>query len=298
MNKKPVYVISGYLGAGKTTFTQNLLQDQLEENTILMVNELSPFSIDKNLINLKQSNIIDLSGGCACCNLGNKMKEGIAEAVSRREISQIFIETTGVALPGQLMQMALNVDGSRHGGVITVIDAAVFLNSPADRHLMDEQVVQSDLIIINKIDLVDPDQLIAIEQDLKEKMRPTVSLIRTSYSKTNMEEIDRVLAGVQPGPVIELYCDTVSGKYDTLLFIKKGDVDHNHLEEALSNPGIVRAKGLLDDNANNTLFQYAGGRFEYSKHPYPIRATQLVVIVKSENRDAVESNLKPLFARS
>ncbi len=295
MDGKPVYILTGYLGAGKTTLMQNLLRDQKEDGIMLLVNELSPFSLDKKLVSLHPDRIVDLSGGCACCNLRKVLMGSLQNAVRREDIDRIFIEATGVALPGQMMDMALQIEGTSWGGAVTVVDASAFLRRQDDRKLMEDQIGQADLVLINKTDLTEEEELNRVKESVAGSLRPGAKVVSTSFARISMEELHGLLSTVEPAPRTAGFCNTVAGRYDTLLFIAKGRVDTARLEEELHHEGIVRAKGLIPEDGRNTLLQLAGSRVYRSEYGGELSLAQMVVIVRCPFTKEVENRIRPLF---
>jgi len=128
MKKKiPVHIITGFLGAGKTTFLNHFLKIQENEKIVVIENEIGKINIDGASLVSSLSHIVELTAGCICCSLNDELFDVLEELyVKKDDIDRILIETTGIADPGAI--------------------AATFLNHPA---------VIKDFELINVIAIVD-----------------------------------------------------------------------------------------------------------------------------------------------
>ena len=127
----PIYVISGFLGAGKTTLINNLLESAPHSARIMvLVNEFGRISIDKKIIKADPFNIVDLSGGCICCGMVTELIASLRFALDELRADVILIESTGLAVPQEIARQALSpvFEGRvEDGGIITVVDAGSVL---------------------------------------------------------------------------------------------------------------------------------------------------------------------------
>ncbi|UZD89607.1 CobW family GTP-binding protein [Cognatishimia activa] len=172
----PVTLLTGFLGAGKTTLLNRLLTDEAGERIAVIVNEFGEVGLDHDLMEISTDDVVLLSSGCLCCTVRGELSETITQLLARRtsgefDFSRIVIETTGLADPGPILQTMLVEravsDATRVDGVVTVVDAA---NGPATLDAQFEavsQVAMADLVILSKTDLIDYDQIIALEARLR-----------------------------------------------------------------------------------------------------------------------------------
>ena len=119
----PIYVISGFLGAGKTTLINNLLESAPDDARIMvLVNEFGSIAIDREIIKADPINIVDLSGGCICCGMFTELMASLWFALDDLKADVILIESTGLALPQQIARRALSpvFEGRVElGGIVT-----------------------------------------------------------------------------------------------------------------------------------------------------------------------------------
>jgi len=159
----PVTVLTGFLGAGKTTMLNHLLRQPELAGTAVLVNEFGEIGLDHLLVEKLDDTTILLNAGCLCCTVRGDLARVLREMLPRArqgEISRIIIETTGLANPvpilTTLMTDAVAASAYRLDGIVTVIDA---VNGSAYLDTQEEavrQVAVADRIVISKSDLADP----------------------------------------------------------------------------------------------------------------------------------------------
>jgi cobalamin biosynthesis protein CobW len=194
MQKIPATVITGFLGAGKTTMIRNLLSNAGGKRIALIINEFGDLGVDGEVLkgcgaeNCTEDDIIELNNGCICCTVADDFIPTMEKLLGRENRpDHIIIETSGLALPQPLVA-AFNWPGIKTqvtvDGVITVVDsAAVAAGRFADDHdaidaqraedegldhespleeLFEDQLIAADLIILNKADLIDAEALAGV----------------------------------------------------------------------------------------------------------------------------------------
>ena len=218
MHKIPVTVISGFLGAGKTTLVRHLLQNNQGRRIAVLVNEFGEVGIDGDLLRSCQicdesespdSNIVELTNGCLCCTVQEEFYPTMQELLKRRDkIDCLLIETSGLALPKPLIQ-AFRWPAIRNSatvdGVVTVVDChalakgdlvgdldALEAQRQADdsldhetpiEELFEDQLACADLVLLTKADLVDAETLAKIKTWLKQELQPGVKIVTASDGK-------------------------------------------------------------------------------------------------------------------
>lgn len=218
MHKIPVTVISGFLGAGKTTLVRHLLQNNQGRRIAVLVNEFGEVGIDGDLLRSCQvcddeespdSNIVELTNGCLCCTVQEEFYPTMQELLKRRDkIDCLLIETSGLALPKPLIQ-AFRWPAIRNSatvdGVVTVVDChalaqgnlvgdldALLAQRQADpnlehetpiEELFEDQLACADLVLLTKTDLVDAATLHKIKTWLQQELQPGVKVITSSQGE-------------------------------------------------------------------------------------------------------------------
>jgi G3E family GTPase len=246
----PVTLIGGYLGAGKTTLINSLLRNAAGRHLAVLVNEFGALPIDADLIEARDQNLISISGGCICCSFGSDLVAALIEIrAAGRQIDHLLIETSGVALPGSIVQSIALLPGLVMDGVIVLADAETVEARAGDRYVSDTvraQLASADIILLNKIDLVSSERAAATSRWLCHAA-PGVRILSVRH------------AGVAPDIVLGRHPQTwpkgsqigfathQAADYDVVTLEVDGSRDAEGLARALSDPrlGLLRAKGFV-----------------------------------------------------
>ena len=213
--KVPATVITGFLGAGKTTLIRNLLATANGKRIALIINEFGDLGVDGDVLagcgdeTCTEDDIVELTNGCICCTVADDFIPTITKLMeSDRKPDHIVIETSGLALPQPLVN-AFNWPDIREqvtvDGVVTVVDSAAVAEGrfAHDHHavqaqrqedesldhespleeLFEDQITCADMIVLNKTDLVPEEALTAIEGEVRDATERRVKLIRAGKDK-------------------------------------------------------------------------------------------------------------------
>jgi G3E family GTPase len=172
-SKIPVTIITGFLGAGKTTLVSKLIQHPDMNRVAVVINELGEIGIDNDLVSMSSENISLLSNGCICCSVRTDMQETMRELFAKRmvgeipEFDRIIIETTGLADPAPILQTllsdALFEAQFRLDGLVTLVDGFNGLMQIEQQMETCKQIAVADLILITKSDLLESSGKQALE---------------------------------------------------------------------------------------------------------------------------------------
>ncbi|URJ52205.1 GTP-binding protein [Paenibacillus polymyxa] len=224
MNKKPipVTVLSGYLGAGKTTILNHVLNNRDGMKVAVIVNDMSEVNIDAELVKKEgglsrtEEKLVQLSNGCICCTLREDLLLEVKKLTEQGEFDYILIESTGISEPVPIAQTFTYVDEgtgidlaslAKLDCMVTVVDANRFWHdfesgeTLLDRRqatgeddtrdisdLLIDQIETCDVLILNKCDLVQPVELDKLEGVLR-RLQPEARIIRTSKGKVAPSDI-------------------------------------------------------------------------------------------------------------
>ncbi len=287
VGKTPATVITGFLGAGKTTLIRGLLERADGRRLALIINEFGDVGIDGDILRAcgnptcTDDDVIELANGCLCCTVADDFVPAIEKLLARPNPPEhIIIETSGLALPKPLVQAfhwpaiksRVTVDG-----VIAVVDAAAaaegrFAPDPAVlaaqreasgtvdhetpvEEVFEDQLLCADLIVVNKTDLIDADDLARVEDLIRAALNRDAKLVRASHGAVD----PLVLLGV--GAAVEDDLANRPSHHD-------GEEGHDHddftsfvvelppqpdpdalaaaLTEVAAVHGVLRLKGFID----------------------------------------------------
>jgi G3E family GTPase len=180
----PITVVAGFLGAGKTTLLNRILQGEHGRRVAVLVNDFGAINIDAELITEVGDGMVSLANGCICCSIRMDLIGAVLRMADLPECPEhIVIESSGVADPASIVSSFLEPEiwGTvQLDAVITVVDAEQVLALPAEEmRLARAQVAGGDLIVLNKVDLVDETNLAQGRAWLRE-IRPGVPVFETS----------------------------------------------------------------------------------------------------------------------
>ncbi len=235
--KIPATVITGFLGAGKTSMIRHLLENAQGRKLALIINEFGDIGVDAEMLKCGEAgcaegDVVELTNGCICCTVADDFLPTIQALIDRADPpDHIVIETSGLALPKPLIKAfswpeirtKVTVDG-----VIAVVDGAaladgLFVPEPASdldhespiEELFEEQVQCADMVILNKSDLLDDGELSRVTAIIEAHLRPAVHIHRASHGAVEAE----ILLGLDAGAEDDL--DTRPSHHD-------GGGDHEH----------------------------------------------------------------------
>ena len=190
----PVTVLTGYLGAGKTTLLNRILSENHGKKYAVVVNEFGEIGIDNDLIVESDEEVFEMNNGCVCCTVRGDLIKVIDGLVKRPGgFDGILVETTGLADPAPVAQTFFMDDDVRAraklDAVVTVADAKHLIGSLKDSPEAQEQIGFADVILLNKSDLVSPEELAQVEARIR-AINPSAIIHKTERCAI---PLDRVL---------------------------------------------------------------------------------------------------------
>ena len=232
ISKIPATIITGFLGAGKTTLIRHMLQNAQGRRIALIINEFGDLGVDGDILKgcgdetCREEDVMELSNGCICCTVADDFIPTMEKLLAREDRpDHIVIETSGLALPQPLVR-AFNWPGISTqvtvDGVVTVVDgkavtegrfahsvAAVDAQRQLDENLdhetplselFEDQIACADMIVVNKTDLLEGAEAEALVGTLRESSRSGVQVVTTSMGKLPVD----VLLGQRIGAESDL----------------------------------------------------------------------------------------------
>lgn len=291
MKKVDVYILSGFLGAGKTTLLQNILTQEHQKNRKIAVimNELGETSIDSDAVS-KDTPLKELLNGCVCCTIQGQLEVQLNQMLHEYELGAIYIETTGVAHPIEVLDACLSplfAEKLDVKGIITLVDAKRWQDqeklSIQLRKLLIEQVTHADIVLLNKTDSLSENEKAKLVAEIQ-GLNPNGKLYMTEHAKIPLSSIQPKQLGekkhheqshVSKNLHVRSYVHTFTNPIDLDQFEK-------FLREMPDT--IYRIKGYItfSHSTESFLFQYSYGMPLYMKEQ--IKRKQTLVFI-GENLD-------------
>jgi G3E family GTPase len=182
----PVTIITGFLGSGKTTLLNQILQNNQNLKIVVLVNEFGDLNIDSQLLVSYDDHMVELSNGCICCTINEGLVEAVKKILTKEgKVDRLIIETTGVADPLPIILTFVGSDFrdfTRLDSVITVVDAETFTPEHFDSEAAFKQITFADILLLNKTDLVDEEQLRGLETYIA-SIKKSPRIIHTNYAQ-------------------------------------------------------------------------------------------------------------------
>jgi G3E family GTPase len=155
----PVHVLTGFLGSGKTTFLNELLKGPGFERTAVIINEFGETGLDHLFLEGREEGVFELSNGCLCCTIRSELAATLLSLPQDR-IDRVLVETTGLADPVPILQSIIGSHAVSSlfeiAGMITIVDSLNVVEQMAAHREARLQVALADLLIVTKLDMLDP----------------------------------------------------------------------------------------------------------------------------------------------
>lgn len=193
MNPKPVHIITGFLGAGKTTFLNHFIKQQIPERIFVIENECGATNVDGGLVIEGVEEVVELSAGCLCCSLADGLLDILEEAWNKNDqFDRMVIETTGIADPTSIIEAFLSNPAVAKAFELKQVICLVDANNIEDwLNETDEalrQIAAADVILLNKIDMVLSEKVSELEQTLH-AINPHASVLKGQNGDFNVSQI-------------------------------------------------------------------------------------------------------------
>ena len=274
----PLTLISGYLGTGKTTLINNLLRTT-KKRIALLVNDFGDVNIDESLIEARTDSIMSIAGGCVCCSYGNELIETLENMNSSDFLpDHIVLEASGIALPSKIIQTISLIKFLSFHGTVLLTDASRLQAQLDDVYISDTiglQIEQHDLLVLNKTDLLEEDELSNCMDNLLKRFE-----IRKFLKTVNayIEEKDMLL-DFGPSHKINLEKKQEHGFISSTIK-PTGTINADALSTLLQNPvyNIERAKGFFKNKKGEVCtIQYDGLTLEIKKAENEMESVFVVI---------------------
>ena len=337
MDKIPVTVLTGYLGAGKTTLLNRILSEQHGKRYAVIVNEFGEIGIDNDLVVGADEEVFEMNNGCVCCTVRGDLIRILEGLMKRRgKFDAVIVETTGLADPAPVAQTFFVdqdvQDAARLDAIVTVADAKWLGDRLKDAPEAKNQIAFADVIVLNKVDTVEPAKLREVEARIR-AINPYAKLHKAercavpldAVLERNAFDLDRIL-DIEP----EFLRDDHGGHDDhhghdhghhhgglkhfhdedmqSVAIAHEGDVDPQRfmpwLNDLVQREGgkILRSKGILAFKGEPKRFVFQGvhmmldGDAQRDWKPDEKRLSKVVFIGRDLHEQAIRDGFRACLA--
>ncbi|MGB7920170.1 MAG: GTP-binding protein [Desulfobacterales bacterium] len=329
-----VDIVFGFLGAGKTTFITRILEGWgSKEKTVVLVNEFGEVGIDGELLAAKGGNVVEMPSGCICCTLQADFRSQMLDITRTIGPERVIIEPTGVATIAQVKSIIaaqLFEDTIREINDILIADATGFMGLyKANRHFVESQVENADVVLLNKCDKVDKTKAMVTRSAIS-AINPEITVLMAEFGAVEWADYHLALSAAPRSQRTRIEYEHERAHDDVENLMAEADSEgHPHFheeEDALgyesygcvfkdlsfdrsaleaffaelnaSNSGsgeIVRAKGIFRLGERGILMELASG--EYSSQPMgQLKESKVSIIGKALNREKIAAALERCVA--
>ena len=272
----PVLVIGGYLGAGKTTLINQILQNATQRIAVV-VNDFGSVNIDAALIAEKHDDTIELTNGCICCAVGESLADVLFTIADRSSLPElVIIEASGVANPASIAAFA-HIEGFHHLGNVVLVDALHAAETALDALVGKTfriQLQSADLIALTKTKATSAES-VEVVQTLVESIAPQVPILQASTL-----QLADILTNTTASPHTD--SDASHTQFSTMTLEHVGAATEEQLRTFINNfpTSVVRAKGIVQlADGTHRLIQKVGSTVTISGTALP---TSGLVVISAE----------------
>lgn len=296
--KIPVVVVTGFLGAGKTTFINHLLERYAERKFALVENEFGDVAIDTKLIKgVDASQMFELKQGCICCTITDEYELVLKELAHRfPDVENLLIETTGLADPAPVIRPFFHDSELRelyeYTGTICLVDAVNYDDHP-EKDLRLKQMVVSDMTLVNKAEWISAPDQEKMQQEIG-KMNPFAKIYFTDFGIAHELDIDHLQQKIRTGFEFVSFRQQHDHIQTRLIYLESSMTKAEFLRRFsyvmdVNKRNIYRAKGVLyfQDEPFEYILQGVGGSFELIEGNVSHSKQQSRVVIIGKELDKV-----------
>jgi G3E family GTPase len=314
----PVTVLTGYLGAGKTTLLNRILTENHGKKYAVIINEFGELGVDNDLVVDSDEEVFEMNNGCICCTVRGDLIRIVGGLMKRSgKFDGIIVETTGLANPAPVAQTFFVDEDvkakTRLDAIVTVVDAKHLAARLEDSPEAADQIAFADVIVLNKLDLVTPEELATVE----EKIRVINRFAEIHHATRgdvpidkllglNAFDLNRVLAAVpdfleEDSHTHNEHLSSISLSLAEPLDAAKFNTWIGHILQT-QGANLLRTKGILNYKGEDQRFAFqavhmiADGGFVAPWKPDEPRSSRLVFIGRDLNRPQLRRGFESCLA--
>ncbi len=288
MHKKiPITLVTGFLGAGKTTFLKNYINQHKDEKSLYIINEFSSLDVDGQILSETEDNVMAISGGSIFCKClvadFIAVLKNVRESVHSNNIERVIIEASGMADPTVIVDMLKDTkldDFFQLALIVSIIDSNSFLKLVHTLPNILTQVEASDIVFINKTDIHDEKLVDSAYAKIKE-INPSVKIVKTQYANFDNSQLE---LSRQKNILHGELANCRDPNYDRYIIDQKDITSIDDLKNKISDSPrkIYRAKGYFKVDYQLFKLEYEGNNISITKETSADKQLGIVVITEGK----------------
>jgi G3E family GTPase len=284
-------IVCGLLGSGKTTFIQQIVKNS-HEKTVVLVNDFGESGIDGEIFSADGIESIELPSGCVCCTLKTDLITTVKMIIEKYKPESLIIEPSGIASPSGVLEALeiLKLDPITVVGIIDTTEFIELYESQVYGTFFKDQIINSDMLLINKTDLAEHERIVDTTK-LLEELNPGAVLFKTVRASIN-EKLPFVSRGKKSiEGTMKVHFETISIRFEKIpryesiksffYELKKGQFGN-----------VARAKALVRTDEGTHRFDYSYGAVNIVPFQRDVSSSRLVIIGTELQKKDIDSYLK------
>ncbi|MBL4934399.1 GTP-binding protein [Clostridium sp. YIM B02515] len=298
-----VDIVSGFLGAGKTTLIKKLLTAYKDEKVVLIENEFGDIGIDGDIVEKDGFDVVEITSGCICCIMKKDFVTLFEKVLCEYKPERVIIEPTGISILSEIIEV-LKLEQFKNiceiNSIITVIDGISYMEQrDVFGEFFEDQIINAGTLMISKSQLADSELIDKIIASLRE-LNLKAPIITDNWSKLTQEEIKSLLdldLNIDFDNLFYTeYKPCSDNQFDALAIKTSKKFNEESLAEALNRLKesefgmVIRAKGFLKGKGFGLEFSYANGYFEIYKSKFDSTGKLCII-----GKNLEDKKIKELF---
>ena len=284
-NKTKLYLLTGFLGSGKTTFLTNILKNLSGNKVAVIMNEFGKVGIDGTIIKREGMELVEINRGSIFCSCLQLTFVSALIDMADKNMEYVFVESSGLADPSNIGDFLEDVKVAKgdvydYSGAICIVDGVNFLEQVEDIETVERQLKFCHLVIISKVDLIDGEKLNKVIEKVRE-INHKAEIVQSINGKIDYNFLEKNLVA-EDWVGTEDTTNTPENKPKTLILTYDGELTKNKLTQFIDTikDDSYRIKGFfqLEDGWNQV--DVVGKRVDYKKTNKAQENSQLVIISK------------------
>ncbi|WP_066638717.1 CobW family GTP-binding protein [Desulfolucanica intricata] len=276
-------IVSGFLGAGKTTLIKKILSacTTNKEKVILIENEFGQVSVDSEILRIEGFQIYELSRGCVCCTLRDDFIFTLKQILTQNPV-RIIVEPSGIFILGEIFDLFKDPEISSKcyiNSVTTVVDGVNYCHQKNSfSSFLENQIANASTLVISKTQFLEPSKIPEIVKELQQ-VNDTAAITSKNWSNLSVQEILLLLDGNTKYALNNIISSPAAGfqhsrhnhSFETLGLRTTRNIEKPELENILERfkrleyGHILRGKGFIKANNTNLEFSYVDGKYNITK---------------------------------